>query len=56
MAARGDESTPRDGEEVRNVLVRQLGHMALVEDPYVYGLLLRELKDRPRDTAAGPLS
>ena len=48
--------TPRDGEDVRNVIVRGLGHMALVEDPYVYGLILRELKDRPRDLATGPLA
>ncbi len=48
--------TPRDGESVRNVLVKELGHMDLVEDPYVYGLLLRELKDRPTDTAAGPVA
>ena len=48
--------TPRDGESVRNLLVRELGHMDLVEDPYVYGLVLRELKDRPTDTAAGPVA
>lgn len=48
--------TPRDGEDVRNVLVNQLGHMDLVEDPYVYGLMLRELAGRPADSAGGPLA
>lgn len=48
--------TPRDGEAVRNLLVRELGHMDLVEDPYVYGLILRELKDRPTDVASGPVA
>ena len=48
--------TPRDGNSVRNVLVKGLGHMGLVEDPYVYGLLLRELTDRPTEVAAGPVA
>jgi len=48
--------TPRDGEAVRNLLVKELGHMDLVEDPYVYGLILRELKERPSDVAAGPVA
>ncbi len=48
--------TPRDGEDVRNIQVQGLGHMELVEDPYVYGLLLRELKGRPMDAAAGPVA
>ena len=48
--------TPRDGPEVRNVLVRGLGHMGLVEDPWVYGLLLRELSGQPVDTAGGALA
>jgi triacylglycerol esterase/lipase EstA (alpha/beta hydrolase family) len=48
--------TPGDGEDVRNVAVTHLGHMALVEDPYVYGLVLRELKDRPLDTSGGPVA
>lgn len=48
--------TPRDGEDVRNMMVKGLGHMDLVEDPYVYGLILRELKDRPQDSAGGPVA
>ena len=48
--------TPRDGEDVRNVMVKGLGHMDLVEDPYVYGLILRELKDHPYDTSGGPVA
>ena len=48
--------TPRDGEDVRNVMVKGLGHMDLVEDPYVYGLILRELKMRPFDTSGGPVA
>jgi triacylglycerol lipase len=48
--------TPRDGDDVRNVLVKGLGHMGLVEDPWVYGLILRELKGRPRETAGGPVA
>lgn len=48
--------TPGDGEDVRNVAVTRLGHMGLVEDPYVYGLILRELKDRPLDTSGGPVA
>jgi hypothetical protein len=48
--------TPRDGECVRNILVKEIGHMGLVEDPYVYGLLLRELKERPVDSASGPVA
>ena len=45
-----------DGQDVRNVLVKGLGHMQLVEDPWVYGLILRELVERPVDPASGPLS
>ncbi len=48
--------TPGDGEDVRNVAVTRLGHMGLVEDPYVYGLILRELKERPLDTSGGPFA
>lgn len=48
--------TARDGADVRNVMVRGLGHMDLVEDPYVYGLLLREIQGRPSDSASGPLA
>jgi triacylglycerol esterase/lipase EstA (alpha/beta hydrolase family) len=48
--------TVGDGEDVRNILVRGLGHMALVEDPFVYGLILRELKGRPTDSASGPVA
>lgn len=48
--------TPRDGEDVRNIMVKGLGHMDLVEDPYVYGLILRELKVRPLDTSGGPVA
>jgi len=48
--------TPGDGEDVRNVAVTRLGHMGLVEDPYVYGLILRELKERPLDTSGGPVA
>ncbi|MCO4772411.1 MAG: alpha/beta fold hydrolase [Deltaproteobacteria bacterium] len=48
--------TPRDGEDVRNVMVKGLGHMDLVEDPYVYGMILRELKDHPYDTSGGPVA
>ena len=48
--------TAGDGEDVRNILVRGLGHMALVEDPFVYGLILRELKGRPTDIASGPVA
>jgi len=48
--------TPRDGEDVRNLMVKGLGHMDLVEDPYVYGLILRELKDHPLDTSGGPVA
>jgi triacylglycerol lipase len=48
--------TAGDGEDVRNILVRGLGHMALVEDPWVYGLILRELKGRPTDIASGPVA
>jgi len=48
--------TPRDGEDVRNVMVKGLGHMDLVEDPYVYGLILRELVDKPYDTSGGPVA
>jgi triacylglycerol esterase/lipase EstA (alpha/beta hydrolase family) len=48
--------TAQDGADVRNVMVRGLGHMDLVEDPYVYGLVLRELQERPSDPASGPLA
>ena len=48
--------TLRDGGSVRNVLVKGLGHMGLVEDPYVYGLVLRELKERPTEVASGPVA
>jgi len=48
--------TPRDGDDVRNILVKGLGHMGLVEDPWVYGLVLRELKGRPHDSASGPVA
>ena len=48
--------TPGDGEDVRNVAVTRLGHMALVEDAHVYGLILRELKERPLDTSGGPVA
>ena len=48
--------TPHDGDDVRNVLVRRLGHMDLVEDPFVYGLILRELMGRPTDAASGPVA
>ncbi len=48
--------TPRDGDDVRNVLVKGLGHMGLVEDPWVYGLILRELTGRPVDPASGPIA
>jgi pimeloyl-ACP methyl ester carboxylesterase len=48
--------TARDGEDVRNVMVRGLGHMSLVEDPYVYGLILRELTEHPYDTSGGPVA
>jgi triacylglycerol lipase len=48
--------TPRDGDDVRNILVKGMGHMGLVEDPWVYGLVLRELKDRPHDSASGPVA
>ena len=44
-----------DGTDVRNVVVGQMGHMSLVEDPWVYGLILRELVERPTDAAAGPV-
>lgn len=44
-----------DGTDVRNVLVKGLGHMQLVEDPWVYGLILRELVERPLDPASGPI-
>jgi len=44
-----------DGDDVRNVLVKGLGHMGLVEDPWVYGLILRELTSRPADPASGPV-
>ncbi|MCK6527808.1 alpha/beta fold hydrolase [Myxococcota bacterium] len=42
---------PRPGEDVRNVLVKGLGHMDLVEDPWVYGLVLRQLAERTRELA-----
>lgn len=45
-----------DGGDVRNVLVKGLGHMGLVEDPWVYGLIVRELVDRPLDPASGPVA
>jgi triacylglycerol esterase/lipase EstA (alpha/beta hydrolase family) len=45
----------QDGGDVRNVLVKGLGHMQLVEDPWVYGLILRELVVRPVDPASGPV-
>jgi pimeloyl-ACP methyl ester carboxylesterase len=48
--------TLRDGADVRNVMTRGLGHMELVEDPYVYGLLLRELQQQPIDSASGPVA
>jgi triacylglycerol lipase len=48
--------TPRDGNDVRNVMVKGMGHMGLVEDPHVYGLILRELAGRPDDSASGPLA
>lgn len=48
--------TPQDGASVRNILVKGLGHMGLVEDPWVYGLILRELRERPEDSAAGPVT
>ncbi|MBN94168.1 MAG: permease [Deltaproteobacteria bacterium] len=48
--------TVANGQDVRNVVVRELGHMDLVEDPYVYGLILRELRDRPVDSAGGPMT
>ena len=48
--------TPRDGVDVRNVLVKGMGHMGLVEDPWVYGLILRELTGRPKETAGGPVA
>lgn len=48
--------TPRDGAAVRNIKVRGLGHMGLVEDPWVYGLILRELQGRPHDSASGPVA
>ena len=43
----------RDGEEVWNVLVKELGYMGLVEDLYVYGLVLCELKGWLMDSASG---
>tara|TARA_Y100001968_G_scaffold328679_1_gene376335 strand:- start:2912 stop:3631 length:720 start_codon:yes stop_codon:yes gene_type:complete len=47
--------TVEDGSDVRNVLIRGLGHMDLVEDPHVYGLVLRELVHKPTDPAGGPM-
>ncbi len=48
--------TVNDGDDVRNVMTRGLGHMDLVEDPYVYGLVLRELQQHPQDSAGGPVA
>ena len=48
--------TVEDGGDVRNVMARGLGHMDLVEDPYVYGLILRELEEQPSDSAGGPVA
>lgn len=45
-----------DGGDVRNVRVQGLGHMDLVTDPFVYGLVVRELLGRPVDSASGPVS
>ncbi|MEE2829496.1 MAG: alpha/beta fold hydrolase [Myxococcota bacterium] len=48
--------TEKDGKKVRNILVKELGHMGLVEDPWVYGLVVRELSERPIDPASGPVA
>jgi len=42
--ARYSELSSSDGADVHNVVVNDLGHMELVDDPYVYGLLLRHLQ------------
>lgn len=46
----------KDGGDVRNVRVQGLGHMDLVTDPFVYGLVVREILGRPVDSASGPVA
>ena len=36
--------TPSDAEDAHNVVVAGLGHMELVDDPWIYGLVLRQLR------------
>ncbi len=48
--------TVKDGGDVRNVMTNGLAHMDLVEDDYVYGLVLRELAQNPNDSAGGPVA
>lgn len=41
---RYSELTSSDGVEIHNVVVAGLGHMELVDDPWIYGLILRQLQ------------
>ncbi len=41
---RYSELTSSDGEDVHNVVVAGLGHMDLVDDPWIYGLIVRQLQ------------
>jgi len=40
--------TDADGADVHNLVVNGLGHMELVDDPWVYGLILRQLEKEGR--------
>jgi len=41
---RYSELTSSDGDDIHNIVVSGLGHMELVVDPWVYGLVLRQLQ------------
>jgi len=49
---RYSELSSADGADVHNVVVNGLGHMELVDDPWVYGLILRQLRPEEEGRAA----
>jgi triacylglycerol lipase len=50
---RYSELSSSDGADVHNVVINGLGHMELVDDPWVYGLILRQLRPEEGGEGAG---
>jgi len=46
--SRYSQISAADGHDAVNLVVTGLGHMELVDDPWIYGLIVRQLNDAPQ--------